>query len=45
MMIASKYGPTVWRVCSFQYDSPLVSHWQLHPGGKIEEYQEDIFVS
>lgn len=30
---------------SFQYDSSLVSHRQLHPGGKMEEYQEDIFVS
>lgn len=45
MMIPSKYGPTVWRVWSFQYDSSLVSHRQLHPGLKMEEYQEDIFVS
>lgn len=45
MRIPSKYGQTVWRVYSFQYDSSLVSRRQLHPGGKMEEYQEDNFVS
>lgn len=47
MMITFKYGPTVWSRTKlfFSYDSSLVSHRQLHPGGKMEEYQEDIFVS
>lgn len=42
-MATPKHGPTV---CPFQYDSCLFSHLQLHPRGKMEEYQEeDAIVS
>lgn len=42
-MATPKHGPTVR---PFQYDLCLFSHLQLHPSGKMEEYQEeDAIVS